>query len=638
MSDPENYTVGWICAIRTEYVAAQAFLDEKHERPENVSPRDNNDHTLGRIGKHNVVIAVLPYGGYGISSATGVAKDMLNSFPNVRIGLMVGIGGGAPNRKHDIRLGDIVVSAPSDGKGGVFQILKPAADSPANGDKWTYGRKPRLRQKYKRPDPRSDRLYQSEVIHPPTDEANCAAVCGDSLSNLILRPKRTENEDNPAIHYGLIASANQLMKNALVRDTLAAERDVLCFEMEAAGLINHFPCLVIRGICDYSDTHKNKEWQGYAAMTAAAYTKDLLYRIAPNRVEAERKINDILSSVEKDVKEIRDDVHEARNTIKDLGFKQSSAIIADLDNTLSSQPRLYFYFDFNDTSKQTFESMIRSLIIQLSCKNEDMWKEIHSLFSSCEDGRRQPTRDSLCKVLLQMIDQVKEVWIVLDALDESKEEKAPLRENLLSWMKDLLNSEQRNVHLLVTSRPEQDITSRVSKFADKNDIVPIQSNLITADIQAYVHTRVGEDKGFKRWRARTDVQEEIEIRLMEKAGGMFRWAACQLDTLADCLDYNELRDALTSLPETLYETIPQFLAFSGRPLRIAEAVDAIVVKPTGVPYFDTKSRMPDPQEISRYCSSLVVLVSKKGHWHDEGDDEDDDEDDGSNKDDKDMEL
>ena len=69
MSDPRNYTVGWICAIRTEYVAAQAFLDEKHGRPENVSPHDNNDYTLGRIGKHNVVIAVLPRRGvrYGIS-------------------------------------------------------------------------------------------------------------------------------------------------------------------------------------------------------------------------------------------------------------------------------------------------------------------------------------------------------------------------------------------------------------------------------------------------------------------------------------------------------------------------------------------------------------------------------------------
>jgi nucleoside phosphorylase len=325
----DAYTVGWICAITTEYVAAQTFLDEEHQGPESVSPNDNNDYTLGKIGKHNVVIAVLPEGEYGISSAAGVARDMLHSFPNVRIGLMVGIGGGAPSPKHDIRLGDIVVSIPRDGKGGVFQydfgktiqdqsfgptrflnqppIVLRAAVTGLESQYEMKGHRleeainsileenPRLQPKYKRSDPTSDRLYKAGVTHPLNDEASCATVCGDDPSSLIFRPERIGNQDNPAIHYGLIASANQLMKDALVRDTLAAEKDVLCFEMEAAGLMNHFPCLVVRGICDYSDSHKNKKWQGYAAMAAAAYTKDLLYRIARNRIEAERKVVDILS-------------------------------------------------------------------------------------------------------------------------------------------------------------------------------------------------------------------------------------------------------------------------------------------------------------------------------------------------------
>jgi nucleoside phosphorylase len=329
MSNAKDYTVGWICAITTEYVTAKAFLDEEHEGPEYVSPNDNNDYTLGKVGKHNVVIAVLPDGEYGISSAASVARDMMHTFPNVRIGLMVGIGGGAPSPKHDIRLGDLVVSAPRDGKGGVFQYdfgkaiqdqsFRPTGflnqppmvlRTAVNGLKAKYEadghqleetinsileKKPRLRKKYKRPDPSSDRLYQSGVVHPLNDKSSCAAVCGNDPVNLILRPERTEDEDNPAIHYGLIASANQLMKDASVRDVFIAENDVLCFETEAAGLMNHFPCLVIRGICDYSDSHKNKEWQGYAAMAAAAYAKDLLCRIPPNKVEAEKKIGDMLS-------------------------------------------------------------------------------------------------------------------------------------------------------------------------------------------------------------------------------------------------------------------------------------------------------------------------------------------------------
>jgi len=329
MSNPNDYTVGWICAISTEYVAAQAFLDEKHEGPDHVSVNDNNDYTLGKVGRHNVVIAVLPDGEYGTSSAAIVARDMLHSFPNIRVGLMVGIGGGAPSPKHDIRLGDIVVSAPRDGKGGVFQydfgktiqdqsfqttgfLNQPPAilRTAINGLKAQYELKghqletaishaiqenQKLRKKYKRPDLSNDRLYRSEITHPANDATSCATVCGNDPSKLVLRPERSEDEDDTEIHYGLIASANQLMKDPTVRDKLAAEKDVLCFEMEAAGLLNHFPCLVIRGICDYSDSHKNKEWQGYAAMVAAAYAKDLLCRIAPNRVEAEKRISDILS-------------------------------------------------------------------------------------------------------------------------------------------------------------------------------------------------------------------------------------------------------------------------------------------------------------------------------------------------------
>lgn len=326
MSRPGDYTVGWICAIKVEYVAAQLLLDEKHEGPASVAQHDNNSYTLGRIGKHNVVIATLPIGGYGTASAATVARDMLHSFPNIRIGLMVGVGGGAPSDNHDIRLGDIVVSTPTNGNSGLFQydfgknvqgqpyqatgILNqpPTALLAALGRLQSQyeinghnleevvdnvlEKNKRLQRLYKRPSSSSDRLYRSEVLHPDTAQS-CTITCDPS--GLIPRAERAEDEDNPAIHYGLIASANQLMKNALHRDRLAAEKGVLCFEMEAAGLINHFPCLVIRGICDYSDSHKNKEWQGYAAMMAAAYGKDLLNQIPLRAVQAEKRLVDVLS-------------------------------------------------------------------------------------------------------------------------------------------------------------------------------------------------------------------------------------------------------------------------------------------------------------------------------------------------------
>ncbi|RJE24220.1 NACHT domain protein [Aspergillus sclerotialis] len=121
MVDNNSYTVGWICALPVERVAAEAFLDETHDGPESMSAQDNSIYTLGRIGRHNVVINVLPDGEYGVSSATNAARDMVHTFPNLRIGLMVGIGGGVPSAHHDIRLGDVVVSATCDGAGGVVQ-------------------------------------------------------------------------------------------------------------------------------------------------------------------------------------------------------------------------------------------------------------------------------------------------------------------------------------------------------------------------------------------------------------------------------------------------------------------------------------------------------------------------------------
>lgn len=250
---------------------------------------------------------------------------MLHSFPNVRIGLMVGIGG-APGLKHDIRLGDVVVSSPGGGKGGVFQydfgktiqnqsfqetgfldqppmVLRTAVSAL----RATYEMKGhhladqvssaleriKKKKKFMRPPPASERLYKADFAHP-LDASGCDIACGDDAARLVAREKRDEEDDDPAIHYGLIASANQSVKDARIRDKLTAEKEVLCFEMEAAGLMNHFPCLVIRGICDYSDSHKNKDWKGFAAMMAAACAKDLLRQIPPSNVEAERRIGEVL--------------------------------------------------------------------------------------------------------------------------------------------------------------------------------------------------------------------------------------------------------------------------------------------------------------------------------------------------------
>lgn len=290
-----TYTVGWVCALPIELAAARRMLDEIHEDSYR-SANDTNIYTLGRIGQHNVVVACLPYGQIGTNSAAAVAARMTSTFPHIEFGLMVGIGGGVPSQNRDIRLGDVVVSRPSPSHGGVVQydfgkttesgfqrtgflnappilLLSAIAKLEANRGHAKAGflkhlsnlNLPEFSQEAAGP----DLLFEASYHHVNGETcANC------DHSKVIQRKPRDQNS---TVHYGTIASGNQVMKDALQRDRVSSELgDVLCFEMEAAGLMNTFQCLVIRGICGYADSHKNKRWQPYAAGTAAAYAKEVL--------------------------------------------------------------------------------------------------------------------------------------------------------------------------------------------------------------------------------------------------------------------------------------------------------------------------------------------------------------------------
>lgn len=336
-----EYQIGIVCALWEELKAVRAILDEEHAplKQNNDGGGDNNSYVLGKVGDHNVVAAGLPLGTYGIGAATSVARDMVRTFPHLRFGLLVGIAGGIPDiqAKRDIRLGDVVVSVPTGDHGGVLQYdfvkdhgggyleQRGALDKPpkvlrtALTNLRADTQEDPIPQYLMQIDERFPSLRHKGYCHPGVDKDalychRCdpskwwwilwvlltwfwpfwrCEDCDNCKNCKVRRPPRSHTQ--PVIHYGTIASANTLLRNVKRREHLKTQHGALCVEMEAAGLTDEFPCLVIRGICDYADSYKNDVWHEYAALTAAVFAKKLLRYVSPQTTQEEKSIRQVLS-------------------------------------------------------------------------------------------------------------------------------------------------------------------------------------------------------------------------------------------------------------------------------------------------------------------------------------------------------
>ncbi|KAL4927607.1 nucleoside phosphorylase domain-containing protein [Aspergillus undulatus] len=266
MLSHDDYIVGWVCALPLELTAAIAMLDETHpqlSRPES----DQNAYALGSIAGHNSVIACLPSGVYRTVSPATVLSQMLATFPQLRFTLMVCIGGGVPipSSGHDIRLGDVVVSKPTESCGGVVQydlgkalqgsffeqigslnhppqvllthMSLPQATMADSKDEdyhiiplvqTALDHRPQLIDEFSCHGPQNDVLFNSLYPHNTGTEFSGACLDCDQ-KQVVQRKPRTSME--PRVHYGTIASGNQVIKDSETRDRLARELNVLCFEM-----------------------------------------------------------------------------------------------------------------------------------------------------------------------------------------------------------------------------------------------------------------------------------------------------------------------------------------------------------------------------------------------------------------------
>jgi nucleoside phosphorylase len=324
--DRHDFKIAIICALPLEASAVGALFDKQWSNQiYGKAPGDSNTYSTGVIGHHNVVLVHMP--NMGKVAAATAAADLRSSFQGIQLALVVGICGGAPfggEQNKDILLGDVVISE------GLVQydlgrrfpnnrfarkdtprdnLPRPSPEIRASlaklkteqGRAWLYDKTAEylrvLEQKLNRvvtyPGATEDKLFKSTYQHKHYQPLDCAICAGrDDICDVAagmsceqlkcdekeLVPRVRELQPcRPVVHLGLIASGDTVMKSGEDRDEISARDGVIAFEMEGAGVWEKFPSsLVIKGICDYADSHKSKRWQGYAAATAAAVMKAFL--------------------------------------------------------------------------------------------------------------------------------------------------------------------------------------------------------------------------------------------------------------------------------------------------------------------------------------------------------------------------
>ncbi|PLB44160.1 purine and uridine phosphorylase [Aspergillus steynii IBT 23096] len=352
---PEDITVAIFCALSYEAVAVKYSLDEEYAcRPSSIGPQ-KYVYSYGRIKHHNVVITRPHY--MGTVQAAHCASAVRQQFPNMQFAITVGTGSAiSAASSSDIRLGDVAVGIPRDNHPGVIQydfgkyeqdgftlkgcLSKPpgiliSADGSLEEDE-EMG-KSRLKKFLKRI------TRKSRWGQPMTYDASL----NDRLDRMDEKVRDNQSEStidseqlcswrSPVVHRGLILSGNGVVNN--LRDSQIFRRgykNSICFETESAGIMDEIPCLVVRGICDYADTHKQEGWHRYASAVAAAYCKAVLYKVPEQITEDTKAVRILAETVQQlsnQLKYIYERVHDLEQSSNKSHpkYKQSDNSIREI--------------------------------------------------------------------------------------------------------------------------------------------------------------------------------------------------------------------------------------------------------------------------------------------------------------------
>ncbi|KAF5972618.1 ankyrin repeat protein [Fusarium bulbicola] len=657
-----DYAVAWVCALPKEQTAA---------------------------------IACLPKGIIGLSPAATVATNIVRTFPFIKFSMMVGIGGGIPPK---VRLGDVVIGTPSGmypgvvqwnkGKmnaGGIFErtgsldnpprallsaISKLETEHELRGSKMPEyleelaSKWPKLVPKYMRSDALKDILFRADYTHNSVEER--LRHCGDDdVGNIDGEPACDLCDPSqiiptrprePRVHFGLIASGDQVIKDGVFRDQLKSSFNghLLCVETEAAGLMHTFPCVVIRGICDYADSHKNKSWQEHAAAMAAALAKELLGMLQAPSVQDERTARDSMNIMHQAILKQNDNIQSLTSASEREQEERILKLLSPIDYEAQHfdflerrQPRTgewllnsvkyqnwvdgrgqalfcpgipgagktimaatvidhlmvkhhndstigmaYIYCDFRRKSDQTVNNLLASILKQLIRHSPQRSRLIREL-----DISVRPTSAKIFVNLRQVVGLYSKVYVVVDALDECEVANG-CRARFMAYLKDL--HIKCGINLLATSRFIFEITQIFTEDPS------IEIRAAVSDINKYVEGHL--DRLPKFVRGNSALKGDIEKGISEAADGMSALRKLITGSQAYDLAYESAMARIEGQMEEQEQLAKQTLALifhAKEPLNVEQLQHALATE-LHESTFDTEN-LSQIEDIIDVCAGLLTV-------------------------------
>ncbi|CAI7590969.1 unnamed protein product [Penicillium glandicola] len=710
-SSREEFAIAIICALTLEADAVEALFDKTYDRLSTFygkQPGDDNAYVNGRIGNHNVVLCYMP--GMGKGNSASVASSLKISYTMIQVALVVGICGGTPflPNNGEIFLGDVIIS--DEVVEYDFGRQYPGGFKRKTGVKDTLGRPNReirsilaglnARQSrrdlqvkllqhlraiqeseacWNRPKSSSDVLFEASYQHKHyslTSSSMC--ICRDETSDnacqeavdtkctllgcdedRICRHRDDTKHSSPTVHIGKVACADTVMKSGKHRDDLVESEKVIGFEMEGAGVWDNISCIIIKGVCDYADSHKNKMWQDYAAATAASSAKAFLeyWTPAPSKIlsdDDKQCLKDLLLTnpgVEKvriesrkggilyesfswilKNPEIQDWLYNEENRLLwiqgDAGKGKTMLLIgminalqqkrAESEHFASATSLSYFLCQADDSRLNNATAILRGIIYLLVDQQPFLLSYLRAKY---DHAGRKLFEDpgaffSLAEVLQSMLRdaKLKTVYLIIDALDECEDGLL----DLLQLITQIGSERSCRVKWLVSSRYKDEIEQMLG-FDDRHTKLSLERNSksVSHAVNLYI-----DDKLSKLISLRNDKFLEGQMReeIRQKADGTFLWVAVVFQELQRALKkditrvLNGMPKGLTPLYVRMIEQIQKLEDGYSHLCFLIISIAMLAYRPLHVPEMlvlaGMQDEMPDLEDLKRVvslCGSLLII-------------------------------